>query len=282
MAKLTLNLRVTGVRSDGYHLLESEMVTLDLADTLEISEGDSLSVVSALDGEGGGRANQEGTGHAGRRLAARVEAVPSSSDNLVAKALAAAGTTARVRLIKRIPPGAGLGGGSADAAAVLRWAGCVDVEVAARLGADVPFCLMGGRALVRGIGEELTPLPFVPRQLTLLLLPFGVNTASVYRAWDDLARQGEVPSDAARADPASTNDLEAPAMLVEPRLAEWRAALAEATGRVPHLAGSGSTWFVDGPTPEVIAGGRRTLRLGGEEGLLVPVTTTPSVAQRGH
>ncbi len=64
-----------------------------------------------------------------------------------------------VRLTKRIPPGAGLGGGSADAAAVLRWAGVVDdVALAARLGADVPFCVRGGRARVTGIGEVLEPL----------------------------------------------------------------------------------------------------------------------------
>ena len=64
-----------------------------------------------------------------------------------------------MRLEKRIPSGAGLGGGSADAAAVLRWAGVTDLEVAARLGADVPFCLVGGRARVTGVGEAVAPLP---------------------------------------------------------------------------------------------------------------------------
>ena len=72
---------------------------------------------------------------------------------------------------KRIPPGGGLGGGSADAAAVLRWAGVDDLAAAAALGADVPFCLVGGRARVRGIGEVVEPLPFVDRTVTLVMPP---------------------------------------------------------------------------------------------------------------
>ena len=82
-----------------------------------------------------------------------------------ARALAAVGRRAHVRLDKRIPVGAGLGGGSADAAAVLRWAGCDDLAVAASLGADVPFCLVGGRARVTGIGEVVEPLPVRRRRL---------------------------------------------------------------------------------------------------------------------
>ena len=82
---------------------------------------------------------------------------------------------AAVHLTKRIPLGGGLGGGSADAAAVLRWAGCTDPDVAVRLGADVPFCLVGGRARVEGVGEKVTPLPFEARDYLLLLPPFGVD-----------------------------------------------------------------------------------------------------------
>jgi 4-diphosphocytidyl-2-C-methyl-D-erythritol kinase len=140
---------------------------------------------------------------------------------------------------KRIPAGAGLGGGSADAAAVLRWAGCDDLAVAASLGADVPFCLVGGRARVSGIGEVVEPLPFVERELTLLTPPFGVSSAAVYAEWDRLG--GPTGSNG--------NDLEPAALSVEPRLAEWRDRLGEATGLVPRLAGSGSTWFVDGAFP---------------------------------
>ena len=91
-----------------------------------------------------------------------------------------------MRVDKRIPAGAGLGGGSADAAAVLRWAGVGDDGVAAELGADVPFCLRGGRARVTGIGEIIEPLPYERRSYTLLIPPFGCSTVAVYRAWDEL------------------------------------------------------------------------------------------------
>ncbi len=147
-----------------------------------------------------------------------------------------------VRLEKVIPPGAGLGGGSADAAAVLRWAGEGDLERAATIGADVPFCLVGGRAVVRGIGEVVEPLPFVAGELTLLTPPFGCSTAEVYRAWDRLGAphlEGE----------GAGNDLEAAALDVRPELATYRDALARATGKTPRLAGSGSTWFVEGAFP---------------------------------
>jgi hypothetical protein len=86
--------------------------------------------------------------------------------------------------------GAGLGGGSADAAAILRWAGCSDLEMASALGADVPFCVAGGRARVRGIGESVTALAHQDREFTLLLPPFGMDTAAVYRAWDRYPRTG--------------------------------------------------------------------------------------------
>ena len=173
-AKLTLSLRITGLRPDGYHLLEAEMVTLDLADRLVVEEGDGLVVVDA----GAGSAADSG-GSAGARH------VPAGGDNLVARALDLAGRRARVTLYKSIPAGAGLGGGSADAAAILRWAGFDDERRAAQLGADVAFCLRGGRARVAGIGEIIQPLPFERRTFTLCTPPFGCSTAAVYR---DLGR----------------------------------------------------------------------------------------------
>ena len=96
------------------------------------------------------------------------------------------GGQAHVRLVKRIPAGAGLGGGSSDAAAVLRWAGVDDLELAASIGADVAFCVRGGRARVRGIGEVVEPLPHEDRTFTLLTPPFGCSTVEVYRSWDAL------------------------------------------------------------------------------------------------
>jgi 4-diphosphocytidyl-2-C-methyl-D-erythritol kinase len=223
-AKLTLSLRVTGVRDDGYHLIEAEMVTLDLADTLLFGPGTGVEV----------------------EVIPLVETA-RFEPTLVTRALHAVGGEAFVRLEKRIPVGAGLGGGSADAAAVLRWAGCDDVEVALALGADVPFCLAGGRAMVRGVGEVVEPLPPEPRTFTLLTPPFGVSTAAVYAKWDEL---GGPTGD-------NGNDLEPAALAAEPRLATWRDQLGEATGRTPRLAGSGSTWFVEGSYP---GEGRRVVR----------------------
>ena len=217
-AKLTLSLRVTGVRADGYHLIEAEMVTLDHGDVLTFSDGDRLEVV--------------GPAAAG---------VPLGPDNLVRRALAAVGRRADVRLEKHVRAGGGLGGGSADAAAVLRWAGCSDLDVAASLGADVAFCLVGGRARVAGIGEVVEPLPHVDRTFTLLVPPVTVDTARVYRTWDALGGRA--------APPGSANDLEPAALAAFPELAGWRDRLAQASGRVPQLAGSGGSWFVEGEFP---------------------------------
>lgn len=212
-AKLTLSLSITGMRDDGYHLIDAEMVTLDLADTLDIEAGHGVVI------EGGGEIDPD--------------------DNLITRALALVGRTARVTVNKRIPTGAGLGGGSADAAAILRWAGYADVERTAQLGADVPFCLVGGRARVQGIGELVQPLEHIPRTLTLLIPSFGCSTPAVYRRWDEMGGP----------EGANGNDLEPAALDVEPRLDQYRRELEEATGRTARLAGSGSTWFVEGAYP---------------------------------
>lgn len=231
-AKLTRSLAVVGRRDDGFHLLEAEMVSLDLADELEIGEGDGLEVVDAIawsapgSPDAGGRAGDGG----GTALG-----VPAGPDNLVARALRLAGRTAQIRLVKRVPPGAGLGGGSSDAAAVLRWAGWTDVSGAARLGADVPFCLAGGRARVTGIGDRLEALEPVDETYVVVSPPFGVSSAAAYRAFDEVGPGGSGEE--------ATNDLERAACAVEPRLVRWRAILAEAARRPPRLAGSGSSWF---------------------------------------
>jgi 4-diphosphocytidyl-2-C-methyl-D-erythritol kinase len=223
-AKVTLSLRITGRRADGYHLIDAEMISVDLCDELEVGAGDGIEVVGSD------------------------RAVSADGDNLVARALALVGRRAQVRLHKRIPAGAGLGGGSSDAAAVLWWAGELDAARAATIGADVPFCVTGGRARVRGIGEIVEPLPFVEGELTLLTPPFGCSTVEVYRRWDEMGGPH------AR---AGANDLEAAALDVYPALAEHRDALGEATGLEPRLAGSGSTWFVEGAFP---GEGRRVVR----------------------
>ncbi len=269
-AKLTVWLRVTGRRPDGYHLLESEMVTLDLADTLVLGPVASSGVDLTVALEFGGVAPADG------QPSFRPDTAVPSTGNLVHRALEAVGRTASVRLVKRIPPGAGLGGGSADAAAVLRWAGCRDAAVAAALGADVPFCLAGGRALVRGIGEQVTPLPYEDRAFTLVLLPFGVDTAAVYRAFDGLT--GPVgPDVSGQPSQPGANDLEEAATRVEPRLGRWRDHLTALCGRRPWLAGSGSTWFYAGGPDRLGLVDRSTLVLGDEAALVVAARTTPAV-----
>ena len=240
-AKLTLSLRITGVREDGYHLIDAEMVTLDFADELRIEEGEGLVMLTDYEAE-----NLDPSEN------------PDPSENLIVKALVLAKRQAKVTVVKRIPMGAGLGGGSADAAAVLRWAGIDDLDAAASLGADVPFCLVGGRAQVGGIGEIVNPLPPQPAVYTLLTPPFGCSTQAVYEMWDEMGGpQGD-----------NGNDLEPAALQTEPRLAEYRDRLAEATGQTPRLAGSGSTWFVEG---EFSAKGDRP-----DPGLRVVRTEKPS------
>ena len=213
-AKLTLSLRITGVRDDGYHLIDAEMVTLEWADTLHIAP-DGLGLTA------------DGPFAAG---------MPLDDSNLVAKALRLAEREAAVHLHKVIPHGGGLGGGSSDAAAVLRWAGYTDIAGAARLGADVSFCLVGGRARVRGIGEVVDPLPFEALDITLIIPPLAVSTPAAYRAWDELG----MPT------AAGPNDLEPAALVVQPTLGRWRDRIREAAGVAPTLAGSGATWFLRG------------------------------------
>lgn len=234
-AKLTLTLAVTGVRDHdpfrGYHLIDAVMTTLDLCDVLDIEETDpdSPSVVSYVGPFADGLNDLSG-------------------DDLVSRALHAIGRAARVTITKNIPHGGGLGGGSADAAAILRWAGVDDLDLAARLGADVAFCLAGrGRARVRGIGEVIEPLEDRPGIVTLVVPPFSVSTPAVYREWDAQVGASRPSTATSHVDDDSiVNGLEAAAVAVEPRLALWKQMIVDATGVTPILAGSGATWFVPG------------------------------------
>ncbi|MFM8906448.1 MAG: 4-(cytidine 5'-diphospho)-2-C-methyl-D-erythritol kinase [Actinomycetota bacterium] len=219
-AKLTLSLRIVGIRDDGFHLIDAEMVSLALADTVHIDpRGTGITV--------------DGPFAAG---------VPTTDDNLVARALRLAGRSAAVHIEKQIPNGGGLGGGSSNAAAVLRWAGVNDLVAASRLGADIPFCIVGERARVSGIGEVVAPLAAhqradEPFDITLVVPPLHLSTPAVYAAWDALApsrQRGE------------RNDLEPAALTVAPELVRWRDRIREAAGVLPTLAGSGATWFLHG------------------------------------
>jgi 4-diphosphocytidyl-2-C-methyl-D-erythritol kinase len=215
-AKLTWFLEITGVREDGRHELRSEMTTIGLHDVLIIEEtGNHLQVLNPFS-----------------------TAVAADETNLVARALTLVQRRAGVRVEKYIPVGGGLGGGSADAAAILRWAGGVSPEAALSLGGDVPFCQLGGRALVEGVGELLTPQVYERRDITLIVPEFGVSTGDCYRAYDELYAEGWRPD--------GPNALEVPAGRVEPKLKVTLDWLRAEIGPDVHLAGSGSSMFVEG------------------------------------
>lgn len=245
-AKINLLLTVGPLRDDGLHELVSVMQTVSLTDTLTIERADAVT----LDVVPIGSAPEDGT-------------------NLVAKAATALRAAHDVRagaaliLTKRIPVGAGLGGGSADAAATLRglkqhWDLGVSrkalEKMAASLGSDVPFCVRGGTAIVAGGGEEVISLPVkAPMWWVLGISDASLATAEVYRAFDRLGggQTGDAyaMSDAiARGDldtvaTSLRNDLEPAAFSSLPGLSDGRAALVEAGAVGAVLSGSGPTWL---------------------------------------
>jgi 4-diphosphocytidyl-2-C-methyl-D-erythritol kinase len=214
-AKLTLSLRVTGVRADGYHFIDAEMVSLQLHDVVQVTPSDTSGL--------------QITGPFARGIS-------TGADNLIMRALHHVNQNAHVIVEKNIPHGGGLGGGSTNAAAIFRWAQYDDHEQAATIGADIPFCMVGGRAHVSGVGEIVQPLTPRHHDITLIIPPLHVSTPAVYRMWDQL---GGPVSD-------SGNDLELAALAVEPQLRVWKEQVANACGQEPILAGSGATWFVFG------------------------------------
>jgi len=244
-AKLNLSLRVTGKRADGYHLLRSEFVCIDVFDSLRVrvDKGSEPDVSLALAGV----------------------PVPAGEQNLAARAallfLRRTDSRARVEieLEKRIPLGAGLGGGSSDAAAVLRALSLLICHVepddlrtwALSLGADVPFFLDGRPSLVEGIGELLTPLPTPPRGN--LVVAFGgvsLATGDVFRRYDasltSETRAITIRASATRPGggySASANDLEAAAIQIEPGVAKLKEALLERGGSEVAMTGSGAAVF---------------------------------------
>lgn len=243
-AKLNLDLRVTGRRADGYHLLDSLIVFLDLADELTLAPTASLelSAHGPMAGD-----------------------LPTGDGNIVlraARALAdAMGVTrgAAITLDKRLPVAAGIGGGSADAAAALRglcrlWGVRPEPEVLARLalglGADVPACLDGRPLRMRGVGERLDPLADPPPLDLVLVNPRRpLATADVFRTLRVPPGRPEEPSSALDLAPLdrlqrSRNDLEAPARALLPEIGRVLEALRETRGcRLARMSGSGPTCF---------------------------------------
>jgi 4-diphosphocytidyl-2-C-methyl-D-erythritol kinase len=229
-AKVTLSLRVLGTRPDGFHDLEALSVSVTTPfDELELEPADATTI---------------------RVVGPYAAGVPTGASNLVVHALARVGRTASVTLRKGIPPGGGLGGGSADAAAVLAALGGT-TEDAAALGSDVPFCLQRRPAWMRGRGDVLEPITGLAAvDLVIVAPPFGCSTPAVYGAWDELG--GPVATRAVDA-PAGypgplVNDLEAAAERVEPALGPFRARVEAVLERPALLCGSGASytaWFGD-------------------------------------
>ncbi len=225
-AKVNLALRVLGRRADGFHELVTLFQAIDLSDVLEGEDAETLS------------------------LEVCDSTIPADEDNLVMRAARllqarvprAQSRGARLRLVKRIPAGAGLKGGSSAL-----------VGFAAELGSDVPFFLVGGTSRGTGRGELVAPMPALPeRPLLLGCPPFGLPTADIYRALrvplTALLPDVTVPrlfvkfaegNDFALA----SNDLERAAFAIRGELATFREALARAGAELALLSGSGSTVF---------------------------------------
>lgn len=245
--KLNLDLHVLGRREDGYHELDSLVVFVGVADRLTLEPADRLELLV------------EGPW---------ADGVPVGADNLVHKAardlaeMAGRPAAARVRLEKRLPVAAGLGGGSADAAAVLRGLGRLwrhDLPhgalaaLAMRLGADVPVCLGGRAARLRGAGERLDAQDRLPALAVLLVNPrVALATAAVFAALGPvMGHPGRPPlptdgeaEEVVGALRESRNDLEAPAQRLLPVIGDVLGELRRLPGcRLARMSGSGPTCF---------------------------------------
>lgn len=248
-AKVNLFLHVTGKREDGYHLLDSLAVFPAIGDQVsaEASEGLSLSI----------------SGRFG-------EVLRAEPDNLLLRAAKALrpNAGAALHLTKNLPVASGIGGGSADAAAALHvlselWGEDAPLhEIALALGADVPVCLASRPMRMGGIGEILTPAPRLPRFGMVLVNPgVAVPTPAVFRARKSAFTPPMVLPDEwadaeamARSLAQSRNDLQAPAIGLEPVIGEVLESLAGLPGALlVRMSGSGATCFALFASPEEAA-----------------------------
>ena len=251
-AKINLALDITGKRPDGYHEIKSVMQELSLHDHVDLEINADPFVKLFVTGAG--------------------TEIPTDVTNAAVKAANLMRETFRIpegvsiHITKRIPAAAGLGGGSADAAAVIRGMNALFglgldtgrmAELGAKIGADVPFCVPGGTALAEGIGEKLTALPAMPEFSVLLVKPSeGVSTKEAYEAFDTLPSVPHPDVDGAaallRGKPEKNaqwlkafrnhcgNVLEAAAGEKLPVIPEIRTALEENGAEFCMMSGSGS------------------------------------------
>jgi 4-diphosphocytidyl-2-C-methyl-D-erythritol kinase len=241
-AKINVSLRVCGLRPDGYHELRTVFQSIALHDTVFVRRARGPVVVTTTD-----------------------PSVPEGRDNLTWRALEmvwriarrpAAPAGLRIHLVKRIPAGGGLGGGSSDAAAVIRamiklWRVRLDAEairaIARELGADVPFFLRGGTALGLDRGDAIFDLPDLPRHWIVLAMPdFSVSTVAAF-GWFDAQSRPDV--DVQRIPGVNgpvgevRNDLEAVVASHYPQIAEIKCSLLRSRAIAAAMTGSGSTVF---------------------------------------
>ncbi|TAN56467.1 MAG: 4-(cytidine 5'-diphospho)-2-C-methyl-D-erythritol kinase [Magnetospirillum sp.] len=245
-AKVNLTLHVVGKRADGYHLLDSLVAFAGVGDTLALTPAEGLGLV--VDGP-------------------TAASIPTEGENIVLKAARllaeAAGITkgAAIRLTKRLPVAAGIGGGSADAAAALKglaqlWQVTLPEDrlhaLALSIGADVPVCLAGRPTRMCGIGDRLSPAPALPPAWLVLVNPMvPLHTPAVFKARtgpfseaDPLTASPADASALAAVLAARRNDLTPAAVSIEPVVGEMLAELASSAGcLLSRMSGSGATCF---------------------------------------
>lgn len=262
-AKINWTLDILGTREDGYHLMDMLMQSVDMHDAIWIEEADTLILEDA---------NQVQTGKASQCSDDfSSAAVTYDESNLVYRAAKKlrdychVEKGARMRLLKNIPSGAGMGGGSADAAAALRglvqlWqleiSGEELLKLGLSLGADIPFMLTGGLARVGGIGEELTPLSPAPKVHLVMLQPCGgLSTKEVFGAFDALdpdalarpqtaaAQEALLKCDLAALGSAMNNVLEGVSVQARPAIGQAAKALEKLGAVRGMMTGSGSVVY---------------------------------------
>lgn len=236
-AKINLTLHVGRIIEDphdrffGYHPLDSLVVFADVGDELTMSAAAHASLtIAGLFGEG----------------------LTVGDDNLILRALGAAKAKPQsVRLEKNLPVSAGIGGGSANAAAVLRLCGVADNDIAVELGADVPVCLTSQTAHMTGIGEDVELLPHMGILHAVLINPgVGVSTGTIFKAFDSALDIRETPrpmkssGDLLQRALDGRNDLEPIAIAQAPIIGDVLRALASQGGcQLARMSGSGATCF---------------------------------------
>ncbi|WP_104069287.1 4-(cytidine 5'-diphospho)-2-C-methyl-D-erythritol kinase [Albidovulum inexpectatum] len=239
-AKVNLALHVTGRRADGYHLLDSVVVFAGIGDRVRARPADGLRL--RIDGPEGA-------------------ALQPDASNLVLRAARLMDPAGRadLELHKRLPVASGIGGGSADAAATLRVLGALwnrplpPVDVILKLGADIPVCLAGQPARMRGIGEDILPLPPLPENAALVLVNPRVPVATP-AVFGGLARRDNAPLDPLPGRfpdvrslaiwlGAQRNDLQDAACALCPAITQVLAALQSTDCLLARMSGSGATCF---------------------------------------